>query len=120
MDFVVSKATLLKELQAMQGVVEKKSTIPILSNIVLDVKKGRLDLLATDLEVGIRTSCDAHVSAEGSATQVHLLPCSFEPSHNAWVWLNRFEKLFPTAGRVVVPHQAHAHDDPSRSERGHI
>ena len=68
MDFVIGKDTLLRELQAMQGVVEKKSTIPILSNIVLDARKGRLELLATDLEVGVRTSCDAAVTKEGSAT----------------------------------------------------
>ena len=68
MDFVISKESLLKELQAMQGVVEKKSTIPILSNIVLDVKKNQLELLATDLEVGIRTSCDVKVTTEGSTT----------------------------------------------------
>lgn len=68
MDFVISKASLLDELQSMQGVVEKKATIPILSNIVLDARKGRLELLATDLEVGIRTSCDAAVTKEGSAT----------------------------------------------------
>jgi DNA polymerase-3 subunit beta len=68
MDFVISKDSLLRELQSMQGVVEKKSTIPILSNIVLDARKGRVELLATDLEVAIRTTCDAAVAAEGDAT----------------------------------------------------
>ena len=68
MDFVIGKDSLLRELQAMQGVVEKKSTIPILSNIVLDARKDRVELLATDLEVAIRTTCEASVAAEGSAT----------------------------------------------------
>jgi DNA polymerase-3 subunit beta len=68
MDFVIGKDSLLRELQSMQGVVEKKSTIPILSNIVLDARKGRVELLATDLEVAIRTSCEAAVAAEGDAT----------------------------------------------------
>src|SRR4029079_17711141 len=68
MDFVISKDSLLRELQSMQGVVEKKSTIPILSNIVLDARKGRVELLATDLEVAIRTTCDADVKTEGDAT----------------------------------------------------
>ncbi|HKB08341.1 MAG TPA: DNA polymerase III subunit beta, partial [Candidatus Polarisedimenticolia bacterium] len=57
---------LLRELEVMQGIVEKKSTIPILSNIVIDAQKGRLELLATDLEVGIRTTCEAEVSKPGS------------------------------------------------------
>jgi DNA polymerase-3 subunit beta len=68
MDFVTSRQNLLKELQAMQGVVEKKSTIPILANIVIDAKKDRLELLATDLEVGLRTTCDAVVKSPGSIT----------------------------------------------------
>jgi len=68
MDFVISKDSLLRELQSMQGVVEKKSTIPILSNIVLDARKGQVELLATDLEVAIRTTCDAAVATEGDAT----------------------------------------------------
>lgn len=66
MDFVTSKENLLRELEVMQGIVEKKSTIPILSNIVIDAQKDRLELLATDLEVGIRTTCEAKVAKPGS------------------------------------------------------
>mgnify|MGYP001589389800 CR=1 FL=1 len=66
MDFVTTKVNLLRELELMQGIVEKKSTIPILSNIVIDARKDRLELLATDLEVGIRTSCEANVAKTGS------------------------------------------------------
>src|SRR5256885_10418327 len=66
MDFVTTKENLLRELEVMQGIVEKKSTIPILSNIVIDAQKERLELLATDLEVGIRTTCEAKVAKPGS------------------------------------------------------
>ena len=66
MDFVTTKESLLRELEMMQGIVEKKSTIPILSNIVIDAQKDRLELLATDLEVGIRTTCEAKVAKPGS------------------------------------------------------
>ncbi len=66
MDFVTTKENLLRELDVMQGIVEKKSTIPILSNIVIDAQKDRLELLATDLEVGIRTTCEATVARPGS------------------------------------------------------
>ncbi len=68
MDFVTSKENLLRELQLMQGVVEKKSTIPVLSGIVIDARKDRIEMLATDLEVGIRTVCDATVSKTGAVT----------------------------------------------------
>ncbi len=68
MDFVTTRESLFRELQAMQGIVEKKSTIPILSNILIDAKEDRLELLATDLEVAIRSFCDATVAKPGSVT----------------------------------------------------
>jgi DNA polymerase-3 subunit beta len=109
MDFVISKGTLLAELQSMQGVVEKKTTIPILSNIVLDAKKGRLELLATDLEVGIRTSCEAQVTRDGSTTLsarrlfdiVRLLPDAdvrFKVDDGKWVTITCQKARFRVVG----------------------
>jgi hypothetical protein len=66
MEFTVSKADLVRELGLSQGVVEKKTTIPILSNILLEAKGGRIILTATDLELGIRCSCPAKVKKEGA------------------------------------------------------
>ena len=68
MEFTVSKADLVRELNLSQGVVEKKTTIPILSNILLEAKGGRVYLTATDLELGIRCSCPAKVKKEGAGT----------------------------------------------------
>src|ERR1700751_1579689 len=68
MEFTVSKADLVRELSLSQGVVEKKTTIPILSNVLLEAKDGRISLTATDLELGIRCSCPAQVKKEGSGT----------------------------------------------------
>ncbi len=68
MEFTVSKADLVRELNLSQGVVEKKTTIPILSNILLEAKGGRVILTATDLELGIRCSCVAKVKKEGAGT----------------------------------------------------
>src|SRR5258708_18546900 len=68
MEFTVSKADLVRELNLSQGVVEKKTTIPILSNILLEAKEGRVILTATDLELGIRCSCPAKVKKEGAGT----------------------------------------------------
>jgi DNA polymerase-3 subunit beta len=68
MDFVTSKASFLNELLALQGIIEKKSTIPILSNVLLTAEKDRLELAATDLEVGIRSACDAKVARPGAIT----------------------------------------------------
>jgi DNA polymerase-3 subunit beta len=68
MEFTVSKADLVRELSLSQGVVEKKTTIPILSNVLLEARDNRLFLTATDLELGLRTSCPARVKKEGSGT----------------------------------------------------
>src|SRR6202167_5585959 len=68
MEFTVSKADLVRELSLSQGVVEKKTTIPILSNVLLEAKNDRIILTATDLELGIRCACPAKVKKEGSGT----------------------------------------------------
>jgi DNA polymerase-3 subunit beta len=68
MEFTVSKADLVRELSLSQGVVEKKTTIPILSNVLIEAVGERIVLTATDLELGIRCSCPARVKKEGSGT----------------------------------------------------
>ena len=61
----VGKATFLKELNLIQGVVEKKSTIPILSNLLLETKAGGFNIKGTDLDVSIQTWCEAEIVKEG-------------------------------------------------------
>ncbi len=68
MELTVSKADLQKELQLCQGVVEKRSTIPILSNVLLKAAAGRLQIAATDLDVTILSSCAANVTTPGGVT----------------------------------------------------
>ena len=68
MEFTVSKADLVRELSLSQGVVEKKTTIPILSNVLLEATGDRVTLTATDLELGIRCSCPARIKKEGAGT----------------------------------------------------
>jgi DNA polymerase-3 subunit beta len=68
MELTVAKADLQKELQLCQGVVEKRSTIPILSNVLLRAADGRLQMAATDLDVTILSSCPARVTTPGGVT----------------------------------------------------
>ncbi len=68
MELTVAKADLQKELQLCQGVVEKRSTIPILSNVLLKAADGRLQIAATDLDVTILSSCAARVTTPGGVT----------------------------------------------------
>src|SRR5579864_709624 len=68
MGISLSKAELLKELTATQGVVERKTTIPILSNFLFEAAGDRLSITATDLDLSLRTSAAAKVKKEGSCT----------------------------------------------------
>jgi DNA polymerase III subunit beta len=68
MELVVRKNDLLRELQLFQGIVERKNTIPILANVLLEAKGDQVKFLATDLEVALRSSCQAAVAKSGSLT----------------------------------------------------
>jgi DNA polymerase III subunit beta len=130
MEITVSKAELLKELSATQGVVERKTTIPILSNYLFEAAGDRLSLTATDLDLSLRTSCNAKVKKEGACTiparklhdYVKLLPdadITIKMLENHWVSIrcgrsntkmvgmarSNFPSLpvFPTAGVVKIP-----------------
>ena len=70
MELNVRQTELLKELQLLQGIVERKNTIPILANVLIEAEDGssEIRLAATDLEVGLRSRCAAAVVAGGSLT----------------------------------------------------
>ncbi len=68
MELVVRKNDLLRELQLFQGIVERKNTIPILANVLMEAKDEEVRFLATDLEVGLRSKCAASVAKSGSLT----------------------------------------------------
>jgi DNA polymerase-3 subunit beta len=68
MELTLAKADLQKELQLCQGVVEKRSTIPILSNVLIRAENGRLQISATDLDVTILSSCAARITTPGGVT----------------------------------------------------
>src|ERR1700682_6168583 len=68
MEFSVSRSEVRNELNMTQGVIERKTTIPILSNLLLEAKGSRLTVTATDLELSVRTSCDAKIKKEGAGT----------------------------------------------------
>ncbi len=132
MEITVSKFELLRELTATQGVVERKTTIPILSNYLFEAAGDKLSLTATDLDLSLRTSCAVKVKKEGSCTiparklhdYVKLLPdadITIKLLENHWVSIrcgrsntkmvgmakSNFPSLptFPTAGVVKIPAQ---------------
>ena len=96
MEISISRADLLKELTATQSVVERKTTIPILSNFLLEADAEKLTITATDLDQSIRTSAAAKVKKPGSCTiparklydYIKLLPegdISIKLQENHWV-----------------------------------
>src|SRR5271169_3973436 len=130
MEIIVSKSDLLKELTATQGVVERKTTIPILSNFLFEASADKLSITATDLDLSLRTACPAQTKKEGSCTiparklydYVKLLPegdIAIKLLENHWVNIrsgrsntkmvgmarSNFPSLpaFPTAGVVKIP-----------------
>jgi len=65
----IARDELLMGLQRVQGVVEKRNTMPILSNILFEAKADdAVDIVATDLEIGMRGMYKAKVEERGSAT----------------------------------------------------
>ncbi len=109
MEFTIQRENLLKELQRLQGVVEKKNTIPILSNTYLAANKNELELVATDLEMGIRSFTQARVVQPGAITLsskklfeiTRLLPedeIRFEVEDKNWVQISCAKARFRIMG----------------------
>jgi len=109
MEFSVKKFDLLQELSLTQGVVERKTTIPILGNILCEASGNHITLTATDLELSIRTSCEAKVKKEGAGTipakklleLVRLLPegeIRFKLLENHWVQILADRKTYKMVG----------------------
>jgi len=123
MEFSVTKSALLDELSTTQGVIERKTTIPILSNLLVEAKESQLTITATDLELSIRTTCEAKIKKEGAGTipakklleLVRLLPegeIKVKLLENHWVEIVSDRKKYKLVGMAkenfpalpVMPH----------------
>jgi DNA polymerase III subunit beta len=111
MQFVVSKQNLQKELGFVQGVVEKKNTIPVLSNILIEsVGESSIRITGTDLDVTIRCDMDAdEISTPGAicvparklfdiARLLPDAPVSFKKEDNEWVTVKCDRARFKLVG----------------------
>jgi DNA polymerase-3 subunit beta len=68
MKFSIKKEEIASELQILQGIVEKRNTMPILANILVNVTEKEIELIGTDLEVGLKTHFSANIEEAGSIT----------------------------------------------------
>ncbi len=110
MEFVIKQSVLKDELGFVQGIVEKKSTIPVLSNILIEsVGENTIRIVGTDLDVTIRCDAEADIKKSGSMCIqarklfdiVRLLPDSdvhFTKDENEWVKLTCGKSNFRLAG----------------------
>jgi DNA polymerase-3 subunit beta len=110
MEFVIKQSVLKDELGFVQGIVEKKSTIPVLSNILIEsVGENTIRIVGTDLDVTIRCEAGADIKKAGSMCIqarklfdiVRLLPDAdvhFTKDENEWVKLNCGKSNFRLAG----------------------
>lgn len=110
MEFVISQSVLKDELGFVQGIVEKKATIPILSNILIEsIGTETIRILGTDLDVTIRCEADAKIVQPGSMCIqarklfdiVRLLDSGdvhFAKEENEWVKLSCGKSKFRLAG----------------------
>ncbi|MEZ5426752.1 MAG: DNA polymerase III subunit beta [Pyrinomonadaceae bacterium] len=110
MEFVIKQSALKEELGFVQGIVEKKSTIPVLSNILIEsVGESAIRIVGTDLDVTIRCEATAEIKEEGAMCLqarklfdiVRLLEDAdvhFKKEENEWVKLNCGKSNFRLAG----------------------
>lgn len=68
MEFTIEKDVFLKGLQKVQGIIEKKTSMPILANILIESINDKIEITATDLEVALIASYPAKVLQEGKIT----------------------------------------------------
>jgi DNA polymerase-3 subunit beta len=107
--FSIEKEVFLKGLSRVQGIVEKRNTIPILSNVLIEADQNSIMLTATDLEVGMRASYPANVKTAGKITVsakkiyeiIKELPekeISFKAKENCWIEISCGKSLFNIVG----------------------
>src|ERR1700747_3381202 len=68
MELAIERVSLQNSLSMVQGIVERRNTVPILGHVLLEPDGNKITLSATDLEVGIRTEVPCKASTKGSLT----------------------------------------------------
>jgi len=97
MELTIQKQSLLDGLQMVQGIIEKRSSMPILSNVLMETDKDGIQIIATDLQVGIRLKCPATIINKGG---ISILARKFFeiirefPDEEIYIKLKENNKLF--------------------------
>jgi DNA polymerase-3 subunit beta len=109
MHFSIEKEVFLKGIARVQGIVEKKNTIPILSNVLIEAVDNQIHITATDLEVGMKATYPAKVTSSGKITVsakklfeiIRELPekeIDFNAKENCWIEIRCGKTFFNIVG----------------------
>ena len=109
MQFRIEKEVFLKALSQVQGIIEKKHTIPILANVHIDANDDEITLTATDLEIGVRSKFKTEIIENGKVTVsakklfeiIRELPdreITFKSKENCWIEVNCEKSVFNLVG----------------------
>lgn len=109
MDFTIERDELLHGLHLTQGIVERRTTIPILANVLLESSATGVVISATDQEVGVRRQCNADVKATGALTTAARKlyeivrecpegPLSIKSLENNWISVTSGKSRFKIVG----------------------
>ena len=109
MEINISKDTFIKGLQLIQSIVEKRNTMPILANALIRTGKDCIEILATDLEVGIKETVKAEVKKEGAITlsarklfeivkETPTDELSLKKKENNWIEISSGKAVFNMVG----------------------
>lgn len=109
MHFQINRDTFYKALSKVQGIVEKKHTIPVLANVLIEAEDENIVVTATDLEVGLKSKFKADIQEKGKVTIsakklfeiIKELPeenIDFKTKENFWVEINCVNSIFNLVG----------------------
>jgi DNA polymerase-3 subunit beta len=109
MEITVEKADLLGVISNTQSIVEKRTAMPVLVNILLQAENGRLKVFATDLEVSLTDECSVQIKTPGKVAvdAKHLFsiikemgdsPVSLKKKENNWLEIKQHKTVFNIVG----------------------
>ncbi len=109
MEITISKDKFMKGLHLIQSIVEKRNTMPVLANALIRTSEGSIEIVATDLEVGIKETVEAKITTEGAVTlsarklfeivkEIPTDELSLKKKDNNWIEISAGKSVFNMVG----------------------
>ncbi len=114
MKFSIEKDQILEALQKVQSIVGQRTTLPILSNVLLEAGNGKLTLATTDMEVSVRTSIEADIQQDGATTlpaRRFFSICRDLPNHQVEIEVSNDDVAEIVSGSYNCKLEGLSHDD---------